>query len=79
MPQGLVAILYFIYNAITVYSGAEGDVAYIAHIIGFTIGIPFGLAWSKDWFRNLLITIALLVAYIAIVVILFPYVLSLIP
>lgn len=79
MPQGLVAILYFIYNAIAVYSGAEGDVAYIAHIIGFTIGIPFGLAWSKNWFRNLLITIALLAAYIAIVVILFPYVLSLIP
>jgi len=78
MPQGLVAILYFVYNAIAVYSGAEGNVAYISHIIGFTIGIPFGLSWSKDWIRNLLITLALLAAYILIAIILVPYVLSLI-
>ena len=35
MPQGLVAILYFAYNAVAVYYGAEGNIAYIAHIIGF--------------------------------------------
>jgi len=78
MPQGLVAILYFVYNAIAVYSGAEGNVAYISHIIGFAIGIPFGLSWSKDWIRNLIITLGLLAAYILIVIILVPYILSLI-
>ena len=76
MPQGLVAILYFVYNALAVYYGAEGNVAYIAHVIGFAIGIPFGLKWSKNWFKNLLITIALLAVYLLVVVILIPYILS---
>jgi membrane associated rhomboid family serine protease len=76
MPQGLVAILYFVYNAVAVYYGAEGNVAYIAHIIGFAIGIPFGLAWSKSWLRNLLITIALLGVYLLIVAVLIPSILS---
>jgi membrane associated rhomboid family serine protease len=78
MPQGLVAILYFVYNAIAVYYGSEGNVAYMAHIIGFAIGIPLGMAWSKEWFRNLMITIALLAVYAVIVFILFPLVLNLI-
>jgi membrane associated rhomboid family serine protease len=76
MPQGLVAILYFVYNAVAVYYGAEGNVAYIAHIIGFAIGIPFGLAWSKNWLKNLLITIALLAIYLIVVAILLPIILS---
>jgi membrane associated rhomboid family serine protease len=76
MPQGLVAILYFVYNALAVYSGTEGNVAYIAHIIGFAIGMPFGLAWSKTWLKNLLITIALLAVYIIVVTILIPVILS---
>ena len=76
MPQGLVAILYFVYNAVAVYYGAEGNVAYIAHIIGFAIGIPFGLAWSKSWLRNLLITIALLAIYLVVVAILIPTILG---
>ncbi|MBT0160384.1 rhomboid family intramembrane serine protease [Candidatus Bathyarchaeota archaeon A05DMB-2] len=78
LPQGLIAILYFVYNAVAVYSGAEGNVAYIAHIIGFAIGIPFGLAWSKNWLRNLLITIALLITYLVVAAILIPYILSII-
>jgi len=76
MPQGLVAILYFVYNALAVYYGAEGNIAYVAHVIGFAIGIPFGLAWSKNWFKNLLITIALLAVYLLVVVIFIPYILS---
>ena len=76
MPQGLVAILYFVYNALAVYYGAEGNVAYIAHVIGFAIGIPFGVKWSKNWFKNLLITIALLAVYLLVVVILVPYILN---
>lgn len=76
VPQGLVAILYFVYNAVAVYSGTEGNVAYIAHIIGFAIGIPFGLAWSKNWLKNLLITIALFAVYLIVVAILIPIILS---
>ena len=76
LPQGLVAILYFVYNALAVYSGTEGNVAYVAHIIGFAIGVPFGLAWSKNWLKNLLISIALLIGYIIVVSILIPLILS---
>ena len=76
LPQGLVAILYFTYNALAVYSGTEGNVAYVAHIIGFAIGVPFGLAWSKNWLKNLLISIALLIVYIIVVSIVIPAILS---
>ena len=78
LPQGLVAILYFVYNAFAIYSGTEGNVAYIAHVIGFAIGIPFGLAFSKNWLKNLLITIVLLIFYIIVVSILIPLIWSVI-
>jgi membrane associated rhomboid family serine protease len=78
MPQGLVAILYFMYNLVAVYYGDGGNVAYIAHVIGFAVGIPFGLAWSKNWLKNLLITIALLIVFLIVVAFLIPIILSVI-
>jgi membrane associated rhomboid family serine protease len=71
-PQGLVAIIYFVYNVVVVYDpsvipGYDPHVAYIAHIIGFVVGIPFGIALSKQWKKNLLITLLLLGIYLAIV------------
>ena len=76
MPQGLVAILYFVYNAIAVYSNAGGNVAYIAHLIGFALGIPFGLAWSKNWLKNLLISIAMLIVFLIVVSVVIPIILN---
>jgi membrane associated rhomboid family serine protease len=76
MPQGLVAILYFVYNAIAVYSNAGGNVAYIAHLIGFAVGIPFGIAWSKNWLKNLLISIALLIVFLIVAVFVIPIILN---
>jgi membrane associated rhomboid family serine protease len=77
MPLGLVALLYFVYNVATVVSlGNGGSVGYMGHIIGFTLGFPFGVAWSpKKWTRNLLIAVALLIGYF-IVVSLFSHVLE---
>jgi len=76
-PQGLVAILYFIYNVALVYDptviqglGYDPNIAYIAHVIGFTVGIPFGIAWSKRWPRNLLISLVLFGIYLAILALL---------
>lgn len=71
-PQGLVAILYFIYNLVVVYEksrlhGYDPRVAYGAHVIGFLTGLPFGIALSGHWKRNLLITLLLLAVYIAFV------------
>jgi membrane associated rhomboid family serine protease len=71
-PQGLIAIIYFIYNLVVVYEksripGYDPQVAYIAHVIGFLTGLPFGIALSDHWKTNLLITLLLLGVYLAIV------------
>ncbi len=71
-PQGLVAIIYFFYNVAIVYDpsripGYDHNVAYAAHIIGFLIGIPFGIALSREWKKNLLITLALFALYLLII------------
>jgi membrane associated rhomboid family serine protease len=70
-PQGLVAIIYFVYNVVVVAAksripGYDPHVAYIAHIIGFVIGIPFGIAFSDRWKRNFLVTLVLFGIYLAI-------------
>lgn len=75
MPQGLVAIIYFAYNVLAVYVGEQGNIAYISHVIGFIIGIPFGIAWSKEFVKNLLITIGLFLIYLIVVLVLIPYLL----
>lgn len=73
-PQGLVAIIYFVYNAVIVAGpyigntfGYDPNIAYIAHIIGFAFGIPFGIAWSPQWKKNLLITLGLFGIYVLII------------
>ena len=66
MPLGLVAMLYFIYNVLAVHYMVQGSVAYISHVIGFAVGVPFGIAWSKQWKLNLLITFGLLIIYFII-------------
>jgi membrane associated rhomboid family serine protease len=73
-PQGLVAIIYFLYNVVVVYdprliAGYDPQVGYIPHIIGFVTGLPFGIAWSDNWKKNFLITLVLLGIYVAIVTI----------
>lgn len=71
IPLGLVAILYFIFNALAVALGFGGNVGYIAHVAGFMIGIPFGIAYSKGkWAKNLGIVVLMLVAFAAIIILL---------
>ena len=70
-PQGLVAIIYFLYNVALVYDprllpGYDPQVGYIPHIIGFVTGVPFGIAWSENWKKNLFTTLVLLGIYITI-------------
>jgi membrane associated rhomboid family serine protease len=70
-PQGLVALIYFFYNVIVVshpslIRGYDPHVAYVAHIIGFLAGLPFGIALSDHWKRNLLLTLLIFAVYLAI-------------
>src|SRR6266446_3387008 len=74
-PQGLVAIIYFVLNVALVYApsmipGYNPNVAYIAHVIGFTVGIPFGIAWSLHWKKNLVISLGLFSIYLVILALL---------
>lgn len=79
MPVGLVAVLYFVYNALAVYYNMQGSVAYVSHIIGFLLGVPLGIAWSPKWKRNLLISIGLVATYFAAIYLITTYLLSLLP
>jgi len=63
MPVGMVAIVYFLYNAVAVYLQLQSGVAYVSHVIGFLLGVPFGIAWSQNWKKNLLISLILLMIY----------------
>ncbi len=70
-PQGLVALLYFVYNIVVVahpsrIHGYDPHVAYVAHIIGFLIGLPFGIALSSQWKKNLLLTLLIFAVYVAL-------------
>ena len=68
MPLGLVAILFFIFNLLAVHFSVGGNVGYAAHVAGFLIGIPFGMALSKgEWAKNLGITMLLLIAFVAVI------------
>lgn len=74
-PQGLVAIIYFVLNVALVYApsmipGYNPNVAYIAHVIGFTVGVPFGIAWSLHWKKNLVISLGLFSIYLVILALL---------
>ena len=75
MPVGMVAIVYFLYNALAVYFNLQSNVAYVSHVIGFSLGIPFGIAWSPNWKKNLVISVALLIIYFIALYIIIQYVL----
>lgn len=78
MPLGLVALVYVIYNVIAVYTGVEGNVAYVSHVIGFAVGLPLGATWTKNLMRNLLIALGLLFLYVIVSVFILPFVFQLI-
>ncbi|MCX9083550.1 MAG: rhomboid family intramembrane serine protease [Candidatus Methanoperedens sp.] len=63
-PIGPLALLYFIFNIMAVNNAAEGNVAYISHILGFIIGLFFGARWNKKWRESLMLTIVLLAGYL---------------
>jgi membrane associated rhomboid family serine protease len=68
IPLGLVAILYFLFNIVAIRLGFGGNLGYVTHVLGFIMGIPFGVAFSKGkWLRNLGITLSLLMIFIVVI------------
>ena len=77
MPLGLVAIVYFTFNLIAVNMGSQGNISYVGHIIGFLVGIPFGIASNKQWPKNLLLTAILFTIYLLITWFILPTIINL--
>lgn len=76
MPLGLVAVIYIIYNVLAVQSGMEGNIAYISHVIGFAIGIPLGIVWTKNLAKNMLITLGFIILYLVVAFVLLPIIMQ---
>lgn len=66
-PVGAVSLFYFLLNIVSAYYGISTDVAYVSHIIGFMVGVPFGIRWSNNWRRNLGIAILLVIIYLLVI------------
>jgi membrane associated rhomboid family serine protease len=47
LPLGLVALIYVIFNAFMLIYDQSGGVAWPSHIIGFFIGVLFGMMWRS--------------------------------
>jgi membrane associated rhomboid family serine protease len=73
MPLGVAGFTFLLLNLggffMDRYSApANGmHVAYLAHLIGFLIGIGFGILLSPDWKKNLLMSILQFIAYYLII------------
>jgi membrane associated rhomboid family serine protease len=44
-PLGLVAMVYIIFNVFMLLNDQSGGVAWPSHVIGFFMGVVFGLVW----------------------------------
>ena len=71
LPVGLVAILFFLLNLYDISINVGGNVAYYSHVIGFLTGIPFGAIWSKHPWKNLGITMLMLLVFVAVVLVIY--------
>lgn len=63
-PIGPMALLFFIFNLISIQAGESGNVAYLSHAIGFVIGLFFGADWNREWKESLAFTLMLLALYL---------------
>lgn len=63
-PTGPLIIVFFIFNIVAIQTGEAGNVAYFSHVLGFIIGVFFGVSWNKKWKESLIFTLLLLAIYI---------------
>jgi len=72
MPLGVAALTYMTLNILQAYfqnkENVEGThTAYELHVIGFIVGILFGILWNNDWKKNLLICLISFIAFYLII------------
>jgi rhomboid protease GluP len=73
LPFVIAGVLYFLITVSNVLVPSDYRVGYPVHMMGIIVGSIFGLIWSGNWKRSLLIFIVTL-----ILILLVPYILGLI-
>ncbi len=69
LPFVAVGAFYFLSNAVNLFTPSQ--IGYPVHVLGLMVGSVFGLIWSKNWLRGILIFIVTL-----ILILLLPYILT---
>lgn len=73
LPFVVAGALYFLSTTMNLFVPADVQIGYPVHMMGILVGSIFGLAWSENWKRGILIFIVTL-----ILILLLPYIVDLI-
>jgi len=73
LPFVVAGVLYFLSTTMNLFVPADVQIAYEIHMMGIIVGSIFGLSWSENWKKSILIFIVTL-----ILILLLPYILGLI-
>ena len=67
VPVGVAALAFFIFNVIAITQGVVSNTGYVAHVIGFLIGVAIGARWIDSWKENLVKTVIALIIYVVLI------------
>jgi len=73
LPFVIAGALYFLSTTMDLFVPEDITIGYPVHMMGIIVGSVFGLSWSENWKRSVLIFIVTL-----ILILLLPYILDLI-
>ncbi len=78
MPLGVAAFTYMFLNVYLAYKQHSQpttgmQTAYQLHVVGFIVGVFFGITWNKEWKTNLLISIVSFIGFWIIILLFFDY------
>ena len=71
LPFVVAGVLYFLSTTMNLFMPEDMQIGYSVHMMGIIVGSIFGLIWSKNWKRSILIFIVTL-----ILILLLPYILD---
>jgi len=71
LPFVVVGAFYFLSNAMNLFTPSQ--IGYPVHVLGLIVGSIFGLMWSKNWIKGILIFIITLTLIISL-----PYILAIV-
>ena len=73
LPFVAAGVLYFLSTTMNLFVPEDITIGYPVHMMGIIVGSIFGLAWSENWKRSILIFVVTLILILSL-----PYILDLI-